>query len=165
LIPIIYGNPGKALERIELEKARLELAHQNAELAATEAEANAETSDAISSMAKAGVHDKNDEPFVKRASRFVMDQETGERVKRDVPVQFRRWWWTDASNGKTYIQLRYGNKPLDLAKDKPTIELKSVEELVPTLEHVHKAVADGELDAILTNAKKDRAKQLVRKSA
>ncbi|MBT7283816.1 MAG: hypothetical protein HN834_00020, partial [Rhodospirillaceae bacterium] len=61
--------------------------------------------------------------------------------------------------------LRYGNKPLDLAKDKPTIELKSVEELVPTLEHVHKAVADGELDAILTNAKKDRAKQLVRKSA
>jgi hypothetical protein len=66
---------------------------------------------------------------VKRASRFVTDQETGERVKREVPVQFRRWWWTDASNGKTYIQLRYGNKPLDLAKDKPTIELKNVDDV------------------------------------
>jgi hypothetical protein len=51
-------------------------------------------------------------------------------VKREVPVQLRRWWWIDASNGKTYIQLRYGNKPLDLAKGKPTIELKNVDELV-----------------------------------
>ena len=109
--------------------------------------------------------DKNNEPFVKRASRFVTDKETGERVKRDIPVQFRRWWWTDASNGKTYIQLRYGNKPLDLAKDKATIELKSVDDLVPTFEQIYKAVAAGELDAALVAAKKDRAKRFVRKSA
>ncbi len=109
--------------------------------------------------------DNNNEPYVKRASRFVTDQETGERVKRDVPVQFRRWWWTDASNGKTYIQLRYGNKPLDLAKDKPTIELKNVGDLIPTLEQIHKAVADGELDAVLMAAKKERAKRFVRTSA
>ena len=32
--------------------------------------------------------DKNDETFVKRASRLVTDQETGEQVKRDVPVHF-----------------------------------------------------------------------------
>lgn len=102
---------------------------------------------------------------MKRASRFVTDQETGERVKRDVPVQFCRWWWTDARNGKTYIQLRYGNKPLDLAKDKLTIELKNMADLVTTLEQIHKAVADGELDAILMVAKKDRAKRFVRTSA
>ena len=101
--------------------------------------------------------DKNNEPFVKRASRFVTDKETGERVKRDIPVQFRRWWWTDASNGKTYIQLRYGNKPLDLAKDKATIELKSVDELVPTFEQIYKAVADGELDKVLMAAKEERS--------
>ncbi len=109
--------------------------------------------------------DKNNEPFIKRASRFVTDQETGERVKRDIPVQFRRWWWTDASNGKTFIQLRYGNKPLDLTKGKATIELKSVDELVPTFEQIYKAVANGELDAVLMAAKKDRAKRFVRKSA
>ena len=108
--------------------------------------------------------DKNNEPFVKRASRFVTDQETGERVKRDIPVQFRRWWWTDASNGKTYIQLRYGNKPLDLAKGKATIELKSVDELVPTFEKIHKAVADGELDAVLMAAKKERGSRFKRRS-
>jgi len=102
---------------------------------------------------------------VKRASRFVTDQETGERVKCDVPVQFRRWWWTDARNGKTYIQLRYGNKPLDLAKDKLTIELKNMADLVTTLEQIHKAVADGELDTILMVAKKDRAKRFVSTSA
>ena len=55
LIPQMYANPGKEQERIELEKARLVLAQQNAELATTEAEVKAETSDAISDMAKAGV--------------------------------------------------------------------------------------------------------------
>ncbi|MBT5526457.1 MAG: hypothetical protein HOK21_20410 [Rhodospirillaceae bacterium] len=120
---------------------------------------------ALEEQIAAATADKNNEPYVKRASRFVTDQETGERVKRDVPVQFRRWWWTDASNSKTYIQLRYGNRPLDLAKDKPTIELKSVDDLVATFEQIHKAVADGELDTVLMAAKKDRAKRLVRKSA
>jgi hypothetical protein len=113
----------------------------------------------------AATADKNGEPYVKQASRFVTDQETGERVKREVPVQFRRWWWTDASNGKTFIQLRYGNKPLELAKGKATIELKNIDDLVPTFEQIHKAVADGEFDAMLMSAKKERAKRFGRKSA
>ena len=87
--------------------------------------------DTLEEQIAAANADRNNETYVKRASRFVTDQETGERVKRDVPVQFRRWWWTDASNGKTFIQLSYGNKPLDLAKGKATIELKSVDDLVP----------------------------------
>jgi hypothetical protein len=120
---------------------------------------------ALEEQIAAATADKNGETYEKRTSRFVTDLESGERVKRDVPVQIRRWWWTDASNGKSYIQLRYGNKPLDLAKGKATIELKSVDELVPTLEQIHKAVADGELDAVLMSAKKDRAKRFVRKSA
>ncbi|MBT4584728.1 MAG: hypothetical protein HOC93_06570 [Phycisphaerae bacterium] len=104
--------------------------------------------------------DKNGETYVKRALRSVTDQETGEQVKREVPVRFKRWWWTDASNAKTYIQLRYGNKPLELAKGKPTIELKNADELVSTLEQVFKAVAEGELDTTLMAAKIERAKRL-----
>ena len=134
-------------------------------IASPEARLRHKMLEALEDQLAAANADKNNEQYVKRASRFVTDQETGERVKRDVPVQFRRWWWTDASNGKTYIQLRYGNKALDLAKDKPTIELKNVHELVPTLEQIHKAVADGELDTVLMAAKKDRAKRFVRTSA
>jgi len=52
-----------------------------------------------------------------------------------------------------------------LAKDKLTIELKNMADLVTTLEQIHKAVADGELDAILMVAKKDRAKRFMRTSA
>ncbi len=134
-------------------------------IASPEARLRHKILEALEEQVAAATADKKGEAFVKRVSRFVTDQETGERVKRDVPVQLRRWWWTDASNGKTYIQLRYGNKPLDLAKGKPTIELKSVEEIIPTLEQIHKAVADGELDAVLIAAKKDRAKSFVRTSA
>ena len=134
-------------------------------IASPEARLRHKMLEALEEQIAAANADKNGETFVKRASRFVTDQETGERVKRDVPVQFRRWWWTDASNGKTYIQLRYGNKPLDLAKGKPTIELKNVDDLVPTLEQIHKAVADGEIDTILISAKKERAKGFVRNSA
>ncbi len=54
LVKIMYANPAKELERIDLEKARLELEQQEAELAATKAETQAETSMAISGMAKAG---------------------------------------------------------------------------------------------------------------
>ena len=54
LVKIMYANPAKEIELIDLEKARLELEQQKAELAATKAETHAETSDAISGMAKAG---------------------------------------------------------------------------------------------------------------
>lgn len=54
LIPLMYANPAIEIERIDLEKARLELEQQKVELAATKAEYRAETSAAISCMAKAG---------------------------------------------------------------------------------------------------------------
>lgn len=61
LVPIMYANPAKENEQIELEKARLELEQEKAELAATRAEAQVETREAISDMAKAGaeVNQKN----------------------------------------------------------------------------------------------------------
>lgn len=84
-------------------------------------------------------------------------------MKRDLPVRVKRWYWTDASSGKTYLQIRYGNKALELAKDKPTIELKNVDELLVTFEKIHKAVADGELDDILMAAKTDMGSRFKRK--
>ena len=40
LLPIMYGNPAKELERIELERAYIELAQDQAELVAARAEAD-----------------------------------------------------------------------------------------------------------------------------
>lgn len=54
LVRTMYANPGKELERIDLEKAQLELEQQQMELASTKVEAHAETTEAISGMAKAG---------------------------------------------------------------------------------------------------------------
>ena len=50
----MYASPAKEHEKIELEKARLELAQQQAELAATKAEAQIKTDEAIADMADAG---------------------------------------------------------------------------------------------------------------
>ncbi|MBT3703473.1 MAG: hypothetical protein HOG12_18240 [Alphaproteobacteria bacterium] len=55
MLPIMYGNPAKELERIELRKAYIELAQQEAELANTRAAANRESWKEISRMAAAGI--------------------------------------------------------------------------------------------------------------
>ncbi len=54
LVRAMYANPAREHERIELEKARLDLEQQKAELAATRTETQAETREAINDMAEAG---------------------------------------------------------------------------------------------------------------
>ncbi len=103
----------------------------------------------------------NGETYIKRANRWITDTETGERVRKEVPVRFKRWHWRDES-GKIFIQLRYGNKPLELKKGKPTIELAGDDELLPTLRELRSAIVEGEFDAVLMAAKKERASNWVR---
>lgn len=55
LLPLIYGNPERRRERIELERLELELAQTRAEIAATEAETKAKSRDRISDMARSGI--------------------------------------------------------------------------------------------------------------
>ena len=45
------------------------------------------------------------------------------------------------------MNIRYGSRVIDLAKGKSSIEMATVDDLVPTLELVKKAVEAGELDA------------------
>ena len=58
-----------------------------------------------------------------------------------------------------------GNKPLELKKGKPTIELAGENELLPTLRELREAIKEGEFDTVLMAAKKERAKRFVRGSA
>ena len=99
----------------------------------------------------------NGEEFVRRAMRWITNKETGERVRKEVPVRFRRWWWND-DTGKVMMEVRYGNKPLELQAGKPTIEVGERENLQPVLTTLKESIATGELDKLLMEAKKARVR-------
>ncbi len=68
-------------------------------------------------------------------------------VKRTVEVAKRvKPWWFVADNGKLCVNIRYGSKLLELAKNKTTVEVADVAELIATLDIVKAAVIEGELD-------------------
>jgi hypothetical protein len=50
------------------------------------------------------------------------------------------------------LSVRYGSKPLELAKGKNAIELNQASEIVPTLELIKSAVVAGELDEAIAAA-------------
>ncbi|PUE55921.1 DUF6641 family protein [Limnohabitans parvus] len=74
------------------------------------------------------------------------NEETGERRSIETAKKLKQWWWT-AADGKLNLSIRYGAKVIEISKGKNAIELAGVNELVPTLEIVKQAVADGSLDA------------------
>ncbi len=57
--------------------------------------------------------------------------------------------------------MRYGNKRIELAPKKPTIEVGDTDNLIPTLETVKEAVIAGELDKQLAAVKQRRKRQKV----
>ena len=78
---------------------------------------------------------------------------TAEGVSRSIEVDKRvRPWWFVAENGKVCLNVRYGNRVLELAKGKSAIEVANPAELINTLELIRKAVADGELDTQIDTA-------------
>jgi len=84
--------------------------------------------------------------YAAKRAKFVRDGETGERKQVETAIRVKQWWWT-AANGKVMLALRYGSKPLELAKGKNAIEVGSMADLVSTLEAVKEAAHAGELDA------------------
>ena len=63
----------------------------------------------------------------------------------------KEWFWV-VEGGKVNLSLRYGSKPLELAKGKNAIELNQPSELVPTLQLIKDAVVAGELDEAIAAA-------------
>lgn len=78
--------------------------------------------------------------------KYVKDSETGERKQVEIATRVKQWWWK-APTGKIMLGLRYGAKPLEIAKGKNAIEVGSMTDLVVALEAVKEAVVAGELDA------------------
>ena len=59
LLPLIYGNPERRREKLELERLELELRQMRAEIAATVAEVGLKSRDRISDMARLGIKAAN----------------------------------------------------------------------------------------------------------
>ncbi|MEY4471767.1 MAG: hypothetical protein RL671_71 [Pseudomonadota bacterium] len=78
----------------------------------------------------------------------TVTDENGNKQRREVPKRIKRWWVTNA-DGSVQLTVRYGSKPIELAKGKNAIELHASSEIAPTLQLIADAVTNGELDATL----------------
>ena len=92
---------------------------------------------------------KNGELFTVKRLKNVKD-ENGNATQIEVAKRVSQWFWTD--NNKTFVQIRYGTRVLELLKGKNTIECSSSEDLVKTLGIVRTCVANGELDSVIEAA-------------
>lgn len=73
-------------------------------------------------------------------------------IERKVEVAKRvKRWWVENLDGTVTLTVRYGSKPIELAKGKNAIELSGLDEVGKVLVGMKQAVFDGELDNILTS--------------
>ena len=91
------------------------------------------------------------ETYAATRVKFVQDSESGSRKQVEIATRVKQWWWK-AANGKLTLALRYGSKPIELAKGKNAIEVGSMVDLLAALESVKEAVNAGELDAQIEQA-------------
>lgn len=105
----------------------------------------------ITEQIEAATAEDRNVPFAPVVQRKRRDAETGEPVTDTRLKHVRRCWWT-ADNGTCFLELRYGARPLEIAKGKTTIEVGERKKLVSTLELIRDAVLLGELDDQLANA-------------
>ena len=79
---------------------------------------------------------------------IVRDHLTRFPIRITATPRIRRWWDIKA-DGTVQLTIRYGSKPLELAKGKNAVEIASEAELVGTLEQIRDAVEQGELDELI----------------
>ncbi|MDB0043890.1 hypothetical protein N9F03_01050 [Planktomarina temperata] len=72
----------------------------------------------------------------------------GNQHKVEQPKRIKRWW-IEHDDGNVQLTVRYGSKPLEFAKGKNAIALKSKEDVEPTLRKLKLAVLAGEFDEML----------------
>jgi hypothetical protein len=94
---------------------------------------------------------KNGELFTVKRLKNIKD-ENGNSTQIEVQKRVSQWFWTDNSIGKTFVQIKYGTKILEIQKNKNTIECVSQDDLVKTLGIVRTCIANGELDSVIEAA-------------
>jgi hypothetical protein len=99
--------------------------------------------------------------YLKTRRRHVKNPVTGEYAEVMVSRRPRAWFWT-ADDGKVYISLRYGTRVIEIAKGESAIEVGEKRQLLPVIEALKKAVAEGEVDAQLTAAGAEVSKRFLK---
>lgn len=91
------------------------------------------------------------ELFTRDVQRWVRVEGSNDKqlVTQKKPV--RHWWWRN-DVGKLMLSVRAGNRLLELAEGKVSIEVGAPEDLQKTIETLRDAVAAGELDEQLSKS-------------
>ncbi len=89
----------------------------------------------------------------------VKDPETGETKRVEKERRVRPWFWHNL-DGQWFLEIRFGNKVVDLGKNKTTVEVGEKGNLVATIETVIEAVKAGELDDAVKVIAEKRTKQM-----
>lgn len=77
--------------------------------------------------------------------------EDGNRTSTTVQKRVRKWFYTN--DGKEwYLEVKYGNRILQLAKDKTAIVVGALDNIVAVLTQVKEAVLANELDSAIEAA-------------
>jgi hypothetical protein len=85
-----------------------------------------------------------------RPTKIVWNTDSdGNQHKVEQPKRIR-CWWIEHTDGSVQLTVRYGSKPLELAKGKTAIVLDTKEAVEPTLRNLKLAVLSGELDMLLS---------------
>lgn len=91
------------------------------------------------------------ETFQQEVQRWTRVEGSNERqlVTKSKPV--RPWWWRN-DVGQLMLSVRAGNRLLELAQGKVSIEVGAPEDLQKTIETLREAIAAGELDEQLSKS-------------
>ncbi|WNC72492.1 hypothetical protein RGQ13_00535 [Thalassotalea psychrophila] len=92
------------------------------------------------------------EVFTAYKEQWITDPLT--KVKSKVRVQKRVKAWFYQVKGNYFMEVKYGSKSLELAKDKYVITIGEQDKLIPTIELIIDAVRAGEFDTHLSKIKR-----------
>ena len=76
--------------------------------------------------------------------------EDGSERLFEKPMRIKRWW-VEKIDGTVLLTVRYGSRPLELAKGKNAIELADKQHLLDALTKLKAAVLIGEFDSLIEN--------------
>lgn len=91
------------------------------------------------------------ETYQHEVKRWVRDEGSADKILVTQVRPVRQWWWTNPV-GIVMLSLRQGNRVIEVAPGKNSIEVGTLADLPNTLELLRKAVAEGELDGQLDTA-------------
>jgi hypothetical protein len=105
----------------------------------------------------------NDPGYVIPRQKWVKG-ENGLKELRELPKKVKPWWRTDGAGNIVFL-VRYGARPIELAKGMHAIMVGKKDKLVPTIEQVIAATEAGELDAALSQMSKTAVQLKSKKAA